>query len=224
VKSYKCPQCGLVDWVTNQVCRRCTAPNPHLYQSQQFSQQPNYQQVNPSFSNPPMMNATQANFAPPTSIPNFQSPPPPNAFGNNFGQAYGQTYQTPPRSQPFTHINNPELEKALKNIKNAWIAGVVSSVLGVVGGIILSAIQQDVFLFIGIFVECAIVAALSYGVYQKSRGCAIALFIIYFLDKLVALASSQGRYFPFLAILFLIYFGMGIAGTFKYHELKKSYQ
>ncbi len=114
-----------------------------------------------------------------------------------------------------------DIEKAEKAIRNAYIAGIVSGVitllvtLAAVGGVSIMGFDLwnllDVFLIFG----------LTYGIYRKSRVCAITMLVYFVGNRLLffsELGLSAGGLFG--AILFGYFFFQGIRGTLVYHSLK----
>lgn len=73
--------------------------------------------------------------------------------------------------------------------------------------------------------DAIIVFSLAYGIYKKSRICAVIVFFYFVLSKIVLLVEFDGKHTGatiFVAILFGFYFFQGIRGTFAYHRLIKS--
>jgi serine/threonine-protein kinase len=114
-----------------------------------------------------------------------------------------------------------DIENAEKAIKNATIAGIISGVitllvtlLSVTGVNILDFSlwnMLDVFLIFG----------LTFGIYRKSRICAVSMFI-YFIGNRLLFFSSYGFSAVGLpiAILFAYFYFQGIRGAFAYHGIK----
>lgn len=109
MSSYKCPQCGLVNWNVAEMCKRCAAPNPYLAPSSQESfqqyapevqayQQQSAQPYQPQYAPEPQQQYVpqqqafygqpQQQYAP--AGYDYNSPPPPNAYGaGNAGYSAG---------------------------------------------------------------------------------------------------------------------------------------
>ena len=168
MSSYKCPQCGLINWNTAETCKRCAAPNPFLsnsipanFQSQapaqntqmysQGSPAQNQSSTYPQERHPPQ-NAPgyyqqQPQYA--AASPNYSAPPPPNVFGASAGQAEnvgaGNWQQPVAQYRPYQQqYQDPEFEQKLaeanKHIRNAWITGVVVCVITVVFSLLITAL------------------------------------------------------------------------------------
>lgn len=123
-------------------------------------------------------------------------------------------------------LSSRRLDDALKRIKFAWVAGVVSSVLTLVVSL-LPALGVSVlgFNLSGILLNVfgsLIAGALSFGIYRKSRICAGAL-LGYFLFCKIVFYLSNGFLLSGLwtGLVFLFCFIEGVRGTFEWHSLKR---
>jgi hypothetical protein len=121
-------------------------------------------------------------------------------------------------------VTTPEkVDQAIaKKIKNAWIAGLISAgitlvlvLVAVLGGISIAGVDAWA------FGDLAIVLALTYGVYRKSRVCAILLFGFFVLNKAVMWGTAGNVSGLPLALVFMWFYGQGIVGTFQYHKLQR---
>lgn len=72
------------------------------------------------------------------------------------------------------------------------------------------------------FIDVVVVFALAYGIYRKSRICAVIIFIYWVVGKIgQSIAIEEAG--PLVAgVFFGFYFFQGIRGTFAYHRLIKS--
>jgi hypothetical protein len=118
-----------------------------------------------------------------------------------------------------------KIKKAIKHIKTAWIAGItIGSLLIIFSIIFLLTEEKPIYglyitiyslLIIGISVTTFI---LSYGIYKKSRVCAIIMLISYVSKALESIiAGSVGNALIFIIISY--FFFQGVRGTFAYHRL-----
>jgi hypothetical protein len=114
-----------------------------------------------------------------------------------------------------------DLEKAQKYIKNAWIAGSVSAGLTLVVTVLaMAGISLFGFTILNLL-DVLLMVGLSFGIYKKSRTCAVLLFAYFVASKVmmwVEMGSAAGL--P-LALVFGYFFYQGIMGTFAYHKLSK---
>lgn len=115
--------------------------------------------------------------------------------------------------------NNKLLEKSNINIKNAYVFGYVFA------GIVLFASLPDMKLQFPI--GALIVAGLSYGIYIKSRVCAVLLFLFFTIPAIIGtiisiVERSWLLFFPALFLMLSSYpFYKGIKGTYAYHKLAR---
>jgi hypothetical protein len=128
------------------------------------------------------------------------------------------------RSAPHT-LNgadeSEELQKANKSIKNAWVTGVISGSLTLIASMILAPLALEMLNVPAMLITAAIVFGLSYGVYRKSRTCAVILLSFYALDKIVFYIDSGRMAGIVVTLIFIYYFAKGIEGTFTYHRLMR---
>lgn len=230
MNSYKCAQCGLVNWTTGEYCKRCQSPNPYLNQSAQVN----------NFSPNPAQTQVLARPMPTVrAMPDYSVPPPPNVFGASVGTmatAEGFTQVSPPmmaNRPPFRAAFQPtfsqedleKLQKAEKEIRNAWISGVVVCAISLLVAILFSAVGNSKEVLSAtpfeIVISVVIFGGLTIGVYCKSRACAVLLCGLFILDKIVTFASTGKFSGAILAFVFITYFAYGIQGTFAYHKLKQ---
>ncbi len=112
-------------------------------------------------------------------------------------------------------------------INSAWIAALVSAAItatyalaAMSGTQLMKGISVmsflDVFLFLG----------LAFGVSKKSRVCAVLLFLYFVLSKIVLFSLNRNlsgatlAYASVTTVIFLCLYGLGVIGTFRYHQLR----
>lgn len=114
-------------------------------------------------------------------------------------------------------------EKALKYIKSAWMTAIACSLITLLG-VIISILANSNFLGLSLdaLVDVVLLLGLAFGVYKKSRVCAVILFIYFVLGKIYMLSSGAiNRGAIMMSIAFGIWFFQGIIGTIHYHKNKK---
>lgn len=110
-------------------------------------------------------------------------------------------------------------EAILKKVRTGWIAGVVSGVLTL--AITLFVMSGHKFLFFNAWslVDVVLIFGLSFGIYRKSRVCAV-LMLVYFVGSKIFIYSQIGL--PtgglIMPIVFFYCFVLGVQGTFLYHR------
>ena len=107
-----------------------------------------------------------------------------------------------------------------KKIRNAWIAGCISG--GMTLLLALLAISGKSILFFSAWelIDVALVFGLVFGIYRKSRTCAV-LMLLYFISAKIFIISQTGKPSGIpLALVFIYFYWQGVSGTFAYHRLK----
>lgn len=111
------------------------------------------------------------------------------------------------------------LKKANSNIKIAYIAGYIFSVIVV----LVYFIEGKIFFLINAW----IIGSLSFGIFKKSRVCAILLSLYFIIPAIIgAIGAIEARIwlyvwlFPAMLLIFMSYpLYKGIKGTYAYHKL-----
>ena len=109
-------------------------------------------------------------------------------------------------------------DKILGQIKYAWIAGLFSA-----GATILMILISAGNPLGGTYdawelIDVGLILLLSFGVYRKSRICAVSLFSYFLISKIAVLIAGGSMGSSVMGILFLYFYFQGILGTFKYHS------
>tara|TARA_B100000886_G_C20376314_1_gene471904 strand:+ start:143 stop:517 length:375 start_codon:yes stop_codon:yes gene_type:complete len=121
-----------------------------------------------------------------------------------------------------------EISEALKNIRYGYIAALVSAGITVV----LNFLQfdaGDVNLFSDpvVLYDVIIILLLAFGIYKKSRVCAIAMFIYFILGKIFQFQeyASYGIDTPpstyLVAVVFIYFYFQAVRGTIAFHKINK---
>ena len=108
-----------------------------------------------------------------------------------------------------------ELKDAQRRIRNAVRVGVVSGTLT-----ILLALFRVAGLNAWASIDAFVILGLSFGVYKRSRGCAVALFVVWIIEKVVQWSLEPAALVGLpVAVLFGYFFYHGITGTNDYHRM-----
>lgn len=115
-------------------------------------------------------------------------------------------------------------EKALKCIKSAWRSAIALSLIKLISVIVLTTISDfgssELILYALIFMILDL--GLAFGVYKKSRICAVILFVCFTLSQLYMLSNGMSSIVGFIiSVAFATCFFQGIRGTIHYHKNKK---
>jgi hypothetical protein len=128
----------------------------------------------------------------------------------------------PPQRDSGSVDDDPTLADPLKQIKQAWIAGVISGIVTLVVTII-AASGNDV-LGLGFsaynYLDVVLIFGLSIGIYYKSRTCSLMM-LLYFVGSKIFIWLELGKPSGMVgALLFGYYFLMGTFGTFACRSIK----
>jgi serine/threonine-protein kinase len=132
-------------------------------------------------------------------------------------------YQASTTSTDMPEVSIDVPEEVEKRITRAWVAGAISGSLTLVLTLLaVSGTAQLGGLNAWSFLDVTLIFGLTFGIYKKSRTCAVLMFIYYVGSKILQFVEygSAGTGMGF-GIIFAIFFGMGVAGTFQYHAIKK---
>jgi len=109
-------------------------------------------------------------------------------------------------------------QATLRDIRNAWIAATLSGTVTLIFAAV-AALGSPLF---GIgalqFVDAALIFGLAYGVYRRSRTCAVALLAYFVLSKLIMLQAGAPASGMAVALAFIYFYFRGVVGTFRYHK------
>jgi len=117
-----------------------------------------------------------------------------------------------------------DLKKTQKHIRNAWIAGIFSGTGAII--MLLTKNMPKEALYFAI-VNVLLFYGLSFGIYKRSRACAIVMVVYYIFAKISLIIDWSSEdvagvmIFTSLAIAFLYFYSQGVRGTFVYHKLTK---
>ena len=84
-------------------------------------------------------------------------------------------------------LEEKEILKFEKHIRNAWIAGCVSAVFTLIfsiAGTLNSNIRFTYSVDRWMLFDVVAILALSFGIYKKNRFCALSMFIYFLISKL----------------------------------------
>lgn len=108
-----------------------------------------------------------------------------------------------------------QIQAARKKIKRAYVAGYVSAGFTTIVAI-LGLLGSDAWSLI----DAAIFFGLSWGISKNNRACAVAMFVIWILEKAVQVVQSPISLTGLpVAIIFGYLFYGGISGTFEYRRI-----
>ncbi len=143
----------------------------------------------------------------------------PDAFvcpdcGKSYDTEFGLSYHRKVVHEIDTFAAVTDDRQALARIRNAVIAGFISG--GLTGLLAVTG-------FLGFdawsLIDAALILGLTVGVWNRNRGCAIALFVVWIIEKLFQIVQDPGSFVSLpIGIAFAVLFWQGISGTFAYHQ------
>ncbi len=109
-------------------------------------------------------------------------------------------------------------EKTLKHIKNAVIAACISGTITLI--VTLAAISGTSLMGFSAwnFLDVFLIFGLAFGIYKKSRTCAILLFAYFLISKILIISETGKLDGAIFSIIFFYYYLYGIIGCFAYHK------
>jgi hypothetical protein len=127
-------------------------------------------------------------------------------------------FATPPASATARPVPAIDLDdENAKHIRNAWIAGIVSTAMTCVVWLIFSSeIKTDGVNFL--WVDVLLMGGLTFGVYKKSRAAATVLFLYFVASKIMLWVDAGKPTGLALGIVFGILYFRGMVATYDYHR------
>ena len=125
----------------------------------------------------------------------------------------------PPKAE-VRSIEEPAVEVPApiqKQIKTAWVAGLVSASITLV----FSMFRIQGFELLNL-IDVALMLGLTYGIYRKSRVCAVLMLLYFVASKIIVIAETGQASGIFMALFFLYFYWQGVAGTFAYSKIVKA--
>ena len=121
-----------------------------------------------------------------------------------------------------------EISEALKNIRYGYIAALVSAGITVLLNLLqFDAGDVNLFSDTVVLYEVIIILLLAFGIYKKSRVCAIAMLIYFILGKILqfqeyasyGIETAPTTYL--VAVVFIYFYFQAVRGTIAFHKINK---
>ena len=128
----------------------------------------------------------------------------------------GNPYTAPATTSAVSIRDVPE--EILKKIKHAWVAAVISGCITLVATLVAMSGTDILGFSAWELIDVALIFGLAFGIYRKSRACAVIMFVYFIASKILIMMETGRATGIFMAIIFGYYFWQGIAGTFAYHK------
>ena len=146
---------------------------------------------------------------------------------NPYEPPKGALGQTAPYSPiPAETLRKIATKQALRKIKTAWVAAIVSGVM-TLAVTLLSITGTPVF---GAnawgFLDVALIFGLAFGLYRKSRASALVILLHFILSRIYLWQVDQTVSLVGLplTLVFLCCYVQGVIGTFRYHHIVRAAQ
>ena len=112
-------------------------------------------------------------------------------------------------------------EEVLKKIKHAWIAALFSG--AITSLVVLISLMGTQILGFSAWelIDVAMILALAFGIYKKSRTCAVLMLVYFVASKILIMVETGKPSGAVMGLLFAYFFWQGVSGTFAYHRLLK---
>lgn len=123
----------------------------------------------------------------------------------------------PPPEQIPEHIR--------KNIRNGAIAGVISCLLtlGMTVFFVLNPQQGQLFDAWN-FLDVGLIAAMTFGIWRKSRVAATAMFLYFAFSKILIVVETGKPSGLLVGLIFLYVYAQAMRATYQYHRLLKEWR
>ena len=110
----------------------------------------------------------------------------------------------------------------LKKIRNAWIAGLISGSITLVVTLFAIAGVSVLGYSAVELIDVALVFGVTFGIYKKSRTCAVLMFVYFVISKIILITEMRSASHMIVGLVFLYFYAMGVVGTFQYHRLVRT--
>jgi serine/threonine-protein kinase len=128
---------------------------------------------------------------------------------------------------PRANLQAPEADPAipaevLKRIRNAWIAGICSGCVTLAITLLAMSGKSVLGYSAWELIDVALIFGLTFGIYKKSRTCAILMLVYFVASKIMLFVDARPSSGIVMAVVFIYFYALGVAGTFQYHRLVRA--
>lgn len=130
-----------------------------------------------------------------------------------------------PYAAPSAKVSDPTIEipdDVRKQIKSAWVAGCVSGALTLVATLIAMSGTEILGLDAWSLLDVALIFGLCYGIYRRSRACAVLMLLYFVASKILIMVQTGKPNGIVMALVFAYFFWQGVVGTYAYRKLVDS--
>lgn len=106
-----------------------------------------------------------------------------------------------------------------RDIRNGWIAGAISGTMTLV--FTLAAMSGVAVLNFSAWelADVALIFGLAYGIYRRSRFCAVVMLLYFIYAKIALLENGASVSGMGMAVVFIYFYARAIVGTFRYRKI-----
>ena len=112
-------------------------------------------------------------------------------------------------------------DEILKKIKAGWVAALISAAMTLAVTLIAMAGTDIAGFSAWQLIDVGLILGLAFGIYKKSRTCAVIMLLYFAAGKIMAVMESGKPTGIVMGLVFTIFFWKAVAGTFAYHAFKK---
>lgn len=131
-----------------------------------------------------------------------------------------------PYCAPHADLDGPTRAVAVppaiaRQIRQAWIAGLVSTAITL--ALTVAALAGKPLLGFSAWqlLDVGLLLGLSFGIYRRSRACAIGMLVYFIISKLMIFSAGFHASALLISLIFFYYYAMGIVGTVAWHRLMR---
>ena len=114
-------------------------------------------------------------------------------------------------------------DEVLKHIKYGWIAGIFSASVTLIVSLIAISGHSIIGFSAWQLLDVALIIALTYGIYKKSRACSSAMLIYFVASKILIIAQTGSFSGALFSLIFMTLYAQACHGTYRYHKLKREF-
>ena len=109
-------------------------------------------------------------------------------------------------------------EDVRKQIKQAWAAGLVSAAITLLVTLLAMSGIKIMSFSAWELIDVALILGLTYGIYRKSRACALLMLVYFLISKALLFAQDSKPNGIVMSLIFGYCYVQGVRGTFAYHK------
>jgi hypothetical protein len=129
--------------------------------------------------------------------------------------------ETPLAFTPRERMTVPE--EITKPIRHGWIAACISGLFTLVFAILAMMGQKIPGVSPWMLLDVAIIAGLGFGIYRKSRVCAVLMLVYFIASKIYMLTQTTSAGSIGMGVVFLYIYFQATRATFAYHAFVREH-